>query len=96
MMGVHDETISRQIVGRFGAVKVCHNFKIGNEDKFYEIAAGLNYFLGENGSYGNRAKISLDATYLPNGSPSAPGSDFRAAPNGHDEIVVRAQFQLWI
>jgi hypothetical protein len=89
-------TSALQIVGRYSIIKVDDSFKVGNEDKFHEITAGINWFLGPDGSYGNRAKISLDVTYLPNGSPAALGNDFRANPNGKDEWVARAQLQLWL
>ena len=85
-----------QLIARYGIVALDRDFKVGNQDKFHEIAAGVNFFLGDRGSYGNRAKITVDVTYLPNGSPAALGNDFRASPNKKDEIVGRAQLQLWL
>ncbi len=49
----------------------------------------MNYYL-----YGQRAKLTVDASYLPDASPvSDDSSGVLAAPRGN-EIVVRAQFQL--
>jgi hypothetical protein len=47
---------------------------------FHEIAAGINWFLGKDGEFGDRAKITIDVTYLPNGSPAFPGGNFLASP----------------
>ena len=60
----------------------------GSEDTFHEFTIGMNYYV-----YGHGAKFTVDASYLPNGSPSDEvglgelgGSDA--------QFVVRAQFQL--
>jgi hypothetical protein len=65
----------------------------GAEDTFHELTAGVNYYFGPGGSYVHRAKLTLDATYLPNGAPSdQTQAGILAATD--DELVVRAQFQL--
>ena len=84
-----------QLVARYSVTKLDHDFKVGNVGQFHEITAGVNWFLGEDGVAGNHAKLSLDATYLPKGTPAATGLDYLASPNGNEEIVLRAQFQLW-
>jgi hypothetical protein len=65
----------------------------GTEDTFNEITAGVNYFLGKDGSYRHRAKISVDLTYLPDGSPSSQDS-LGILSSEDDEWVLRAQVQL--
>jgi hypothetical protein len=56
-----------------------------------EFTVGGNYYF-----YGQRAKFTLDGTWLPNGSPA----DFDALgilkDSGNNEFVFRAQFQLVI
>ena len=65
------------------------------EDKFHEITVGVNYYLGENGSAGQRAKITLDVNYLINGTPSPLTKyGYLGDSNFDTELVVRAQFQL--
>jgi hypothetical protein len=72
-------------------------FTSDSEDTFHEITVGVNYFLGANGSYGHRAKWTLDLNFLPNGSPAAiDGLGILDANDGGIEIVVRSQFQLVI
>jgi len=68
-----------------------------NQNYYNEVCAGVNYYLGENGSWGNHAKFSLDFSYLPEGSPAAYGDgDVLAQTNDKAEFIARAQFQLWI
>jgi hypothetical protein len=89
-------TPALQVIARWSGVKLDHDFKVGNTDRFHEIAAGVNWFLGQDGAFGDRAKITFDVTYLPNGSPAFPGGDFLANPNKKDEWVARVQLQLWL
>jgi len=64
---------------------------------YNEVTAGVNYYLGENGSWGTHAKITLDVVYLPQGSPAAySDADIMAQTNHQVEVVARAQFTLWI
>src|SRR4029453_15947526 len=39
-----------------------------DQDEFHEITVGVNYYMGPNGSWGHRSKITVDLNYLPNGS----------------------------
>jgi hypothetical protein len=83
-----------QLIARYSLVKLDGSFKTGGEDTFHEIAGGFNYFFGEGGVLGNRAKFTLDVNYLPGGTPAAAGLDYLASPNKKDEIVVRTQLQF--
>ncbi len=87
-------TRSVQPIVRYSITKLDSNDKVGGADTFHEIAGGVNYFFGHDGELGNRAKLTLDVTYLPEGSPAFTGGDFLASPNKKDEVVFRAQFQL--
>jgi hypothetical protein len=67
------------------------------EDTFIGITGGVNYYLGPNGSYMHRAKITLDLTLLPSGAPqSLSGAGILDANDGELEVVFRSQFQLAI
>lgn len=55
----------------------------------HEFTAGLNYYL-----HGQRAKFTMDVSYLPEGSPVADDSSGVLVNDGSDEFVFRAQFQL--
>src|SRR5258706_3640909 len=67
------------------------------EDTFYEITIGANYYLGPDGSYGHRAKFTLDLSFLPNGAPAAmDGIGVLDANDGGTEIMLRTQFQIMI
>ncbi|MEA2707451.1 MAG: hypothetical protein QOF78_52 [Phycisphaerales bacterium] len=62
---------------------------------FNELAVGVNYYLGDNGSAGQRAKLSLDFLWLPDGAPSdQTGIGVLASDDA--EYVLRAQFQLML
>jgi hypothetical protein len=68
-----------------------------SEDTFYEITVGANYYMGPDGSYGHRAKFTIDLSFLPNGAPSAlDGIGVLDANSGGTEIMLRTQFQLII
>jgi hypothetical protein len=61
------------------------------QDNLNEFTIGANYYL-----YGQHAKFTVDATWLPNGSPAdIPYLDI-LRNNAHNEFLVRAQFQLAI
>jgi hypothetical protein len=65
------------------------------QDTFHEITAGVVYYLGENGSAGNRAKVTVDINWLPNGAPKKlAGLGYLGDSNGDTELVLRGQFQL--
>lgn len=86
-----------EMYGRYGYIRFDKNFATGGVKDFHEITAGLNYYLGENGSAGNHAKVSVDLTYLPNGAPKSDGnSDVLSQGGKNDEFILRAQLQLAI
>jgi hypothetical protein len=65
-------------------------FAAGTETTVHEIVIGMNYYL-----HGHNAKLTLDAVWLPNGSPvGVDGGGVLAQPSGQNEILFRAQFQL--
>lgn len=70
--------------------------EVGGEDNFHEIGAGVNYYFGDNGSWGHGVKFTLDLNYLPNGVPvsnsSATGLGYLAGTD--DQFALRAQFQF--
>jgi hypothetical protein len=88
-IGAHWEPFAR-----YDVVKLDEDaLDAGDEDTFHEITVGANYYLGPDGSYLHRAKISLDLTYLPSGAPSdQTGSGILAGDD--NQFVVRGQFQL--
>ena len=65
-------------------------FASGAETSTHEFTGGVNYYM-----HSHAAKFTLDASWLPNGTPVADdGAGILAQPNGENEIVFRAQFQL--
>jgi hypothetical protein len=82
---------------RYGGVFFDDEIVLANDehDDFHEITVGVTHFLGENGSAGHRAKVTVDLSWLPHGSPkSLSGNGFLGDSGGDDEIVLRGQFQL--
>jgi hypothetical protein len=60
----------------------------GTEDQVHEITAGVNYYV-----HGHAAKFTLDAGWLPNGSPVADdGAGILVSED--NQFYFRAQFQL--
>ncbi len=69
------------------------------DDTYNEITVGVNYYLGKDGAWGNRAKLTVDAVYLPDGAPgttAAPGNlTGMGYVAGEDaQFILRAQFTL--
>ncbi|MEM9754263.1 MAG: hypothetical protein AAF916_12900, partial [Planctomycetota bacterium] len=60
------------------------------DDSFYEFTVGGSYYFKK-----HNAKVSIDATYLPDGAPFGSGGTGFAGGD-EDQIVVRGQFQLLI
>jgi len=91
---------SWEVFGRLDVGKFDNDILLSGgstEDTFYEITGGVNYFLGPDGAYGHRAKFTIDASILPNGSPAVlTGLGYLDANDGDTEIVIRTQFQLVI
>lgn len=54
-----------------------------------EITLGANYYL-----YNQNLKVTLDASWLPNGAPADADALGILKDSGHNEAVVRLQFQL--
>lgn len=92
---------SWEIVGRGGVIFLDNPNLFSNsstslsstDDYFPEFTAGVNYYLGKDGSWYHNAKISLDFTYLPNGFP-VTNTGTGTLSNEDAEYVVRFQFQL--
>jgi hypothetical protein len=61
----------------------------GTENTVHDITVGVNYYLK-----GQAAKLTVDASYLPNGTPVSDDSSGVLANNGKNEVIIRAQFQL--
>jgi hypothetical protein len=67
----------------------------GNEADFHEIGVGVAYYLGDNGQAGNKAKITVDLNWLPNGAPAAYlTTGYEGDSRGDNEVALRGQFQL--
>ncbi len=85
-----------ELVARYDFTAFDGRFKAGGRDLLQEAGVGVNWYLGDDGSWGNHAKVSVDVNYLPFGSPAFNGLDYFASPNGHDAVAIRTQFQLWL
>jgi hypothetical protein len=89
---------SWELFGRYSGTYLDEEITVGagDEDTFHELTFGVNYFLGDNGSAGHRAKFTVDVSFLPDGSPAALPDLGYIGANGEDEWLIRGQFQLWI
>ncbi len=85
-----------EVGGRYSVTQFDNNFRFGGRDTINELGVVANYFLGEDGSAGNHAKVVLDLNYLPNGTPGVVGLDYQAQVTNKGEFVARLLFQLWI
>ncbi|MFI5377724.1 MAG: porin [Tepidisphaerales bacterium] len=86
-----------EIFGRYSLVQYDTAIVRGTdtEDIFHEITVGVNYYLGNNGSAGNRAKVTIDLNWLINGAPAPmTGLGYIGDSNFDTELVLRGQFQL--
>ena len=83
-----------EVFGRYDFVKQDEDAVAdGAEDTFHEITGGVNYYLGPDGSWLHRAKLSADVVYLPNGAPSdQTQAGILAADDA--EFLFRAQLQI--
>ena len=59
------------------------------QDNVHEITIGANYYL-----YGQNAKFTIDGSWLPNGCPTDVDNLGVLRDDGHNQFVLRAQFQL--
>jgi len=66
----------------------------GGDNGFPELTLGVNYYMGKDGAAFNKAKLTLDATWLPSGTPGDRTALDELASGGKNEIVVRAQLQF--
>ena len=74
--------------GRYSLVKF--DDRGGDEDRFDEFTAGVNYYFS-----GHAAKLTVDAVWLPDGAPSNETGVGHLDPDADEEqFVVRGQFQL--
>lgn len=89
---------SWEVFGRWDGIWYDNSIaSAGGEDFFHEWTAGVNYYLGKDGSFGHRAKITIDVNWLPNGAPGAfTGQGYIGDSGGENEIAIRGQFQLLI
>ncbi|HSV15080.1 MAG TPA: hypothetical protein VLI90_12550 [Tepidisphaeraceae bacterium] len=81
---------------RFDAIKLDDDVAPSN-NLISEFTVGVNYYMGEEGRYGHHAKFTLDASYLPIGSgPTDHLNTDELANSFHNEVLLQAQFQLWL
>jgi hypothetical protein len=85
-------TASWEVFGRYGVIFFDED-AVAGEDTIHEIAGGVNYYLGPDGSYKHSAKVTIDAVYLPNGFPSNQ-TGLGILDGDEDELVLRTQFTL--
>jgi len=88
-----------EIFARYSYINYDHDLAAGTEteDTFHEITVGVNYFLGNNGSAGHRAKITVDLNWLPNGAPGSMTNLGYLGDSGFDnEVALRGAFQLML
>jgi hypothetical protein len=80
-----------EVFGQYSYIQFdSDEFAPGTETTTHEITGGVNYYFKS-----HAAKLTIDATWLPNGTPVASdGGGILAQPNGENEIVIRGQFQL--
>jgi hypothetical protein len=81
-----------EVFGRYDLTRFDSDFVAsGAENTFHEITAGVNYYLGENGSAVHKAKLTLDVSYLPNGAPSDQ-TGVGVLAGSENQLVIRGQF----
>ncbi|WP_428936797.1 porin [Fontivita pretiosa] len=62
----------------------------GAEDTLHEVTVGTNYYY-----HGHNAKLTLDLSWLPNGSPTSIGL-LGIAAGDDDQLILRLQAQLFL
>jgi hypothetical protein len=76
--------------GRFEYMSLDKSQGVGNDADFTVFTAGVNYYMHK-----HNAKFTLDAMYLPNGSPVNNDAAGILDPDGNEaQFVFRGQFQL--
>jgi hypothetical protein len=85
-----------ELVARYSLVRLDPAFPNEGRSIFHEIGVGADYYLGQDGSLANHAKLSADVNWEPRGTPSGlSGLDYQAVPNGKSAVVIRGQFQIY-
>jgi hypothetical protein len=64
-------------------------FKTPTASTVNEFTAGVNYYF-----HGQNAKLTLDLSYLPDGTPTTDTGNDRIENPGHNDLLLRTQFQL--
>jgi len=83
-----------EVFGRYDILRL-DDVAPGDEDTFNELTIGANYYLGPDGAYLHRAKLTFDVVYLPEGAPSTQ-TGLGILGSDEDQFVFRGQFQLQI
>lgn len=84
-----------EVFGRVGYVDLDIDSDLADDfNEVWELTFGINYYLGKDGAAGHRAKVTVDVTWLPEGSPEIDGLGYGGSAD--DEVVIRGQFQLLI
>jgi hypothetical protein len=81
-----------EVFGRYDITRLDPG-AVGNDNLYNEVTVGANYYLGTGGSAGQRAKLTADAVYLPDGSPSNQ-TGLGIVQSTDAQFVLRVQFQL--
>ena len=82
-----------EVFGRYDNVLLDDaRFDEATEDSFHELTFGLNYYMK-----GHAAKLTIDGTWLPSGTPNDQSGLGILDPDGDDDqFMIRTQFQLLI
>lgn len=84
-----DEHQRWEVFGRYSLV-ILDSSRPGDDDNYHEFTAGVNYYMR-----GHAAKLTLDATYLPNGVPNDQSNINELDPDADgSQFLLRGQFQL--
>ncbi len=81
-----------EVFGRGSAIFFDDDFEVFGEDTISEYTVGVNWYLGKDGAYGHRAKITFDVGYLPDGAPGISG--IGVVGSDEEQFVFRSQFQI--
>lgn len=88
LQAAHAFTPAWEIYARYALIQFDRDFV-----RMQEMTLGLNHYLGPNGAWSHKAKLSLDLVYLPDGAPSSvnPSGILR---NDTSELLLRTQLQF--
>ncbi len=79
-----------EVFGRYDYLKLdSKEFAADTNTNVHEFTLGVNYYI-----YGQNVKLTLDGSYLPNGSPVDDNGSGVLVNDGHGEAIARAQAQL--